>query len=758
MSDERFEGDENLEEEGGEAPEGADGETPDGAEGETPDADEAPAPATWAGRQAWSGLPDSEGAEAGEIAAESGDSDAEDADPDEGTGLTDEFGDLETELAGEHELPALDNDATADEGPEPGDEFDFDEEEEAADHEPAEPVEDAEDDSGQHTIEADTTAIADREEAGEAALQGLRDRTKEHVAKRGVTDPGMAPAPVEAKPVPADAGAPEGAAGEPAPATAVPAATAAGAAAAAAAAATPPAAPGPGPGLADEKPPRAGVWARFMAASFLIIASMAAATAVSLLVYLTDIAEGLGGLPGIVDQLDQVDEDAQNFLILGSDVRPGQTSKGLSDTTMLLRVDPPNNLISQLSIPRDLRVSIPGHGIDKFNAAYSYGGPSLTLKVVKQITDDRIPINHVVNVDFTGFADAVDAIGCVYMDVDRHYFHSNEGVGFADQYAEIDIQAGYQRLCGLKALQYVRYRHEDNDIVRAARQQGFLREARQKVPPEKLYEDRTELIDIFTKYTTSDIEDSGTLVGLFKLMIDARAAQISQIEFPFSSLDEEGYVTASDAPLQDAVSKFLGETPTAPPTPPEESGGGGPKPGGGEPQRKPDPKSKPEGDPEQTPEQAAAASMIDSTAAGQLYTAAIREQGGNALKFPVLYPTRQPASSTISDDTRYFGIDGGGDKLYHGYKFVMTYPGTTYNPAYYGVSGTDWLGAPLFENPSERRKIGDREFLFFYDSGRLRMVAFERDKAMYWVTNTLDKLLTEPQMIAIAQNLREAGT
>ena len=162
-----------------------------------------------------------------------------------------------------------------------------------------------------------------------------------------------------------------------------------------------------------------------MAATFLIVASMAAATAITMLVYLTEFAKGLGGLPGVEDQLDEVgDQKAQNFLIIGSDVRPDQSSKGLSDTTMLLRVDP-DNAITQLSIPRDLRVNIPGHGIDKFNAAYSYGGPKLTLEVVKQLTDNRIPINHVVNVDFNGFADAVDAIGCVYVDVDRHYFNYN---------------------------------------------------------------------------------------------------------------------------------------------------------------------------------------------------------------------------------------------------------------------------------------------------------------------------------------------
>ncbi|MGI9019553.1 MAG: LCP family protein [Solirubrobacterales bacterium] len=816
--------------------------TPDDAAPDDPLLD--PPPATWAGRQGWSGLPDEDEDEEGD-----GEDDAPDEEGDEievETGLTDEFDsleqeladDLETELAGEHEIPDLPDpepppdppaEALADEGPDPADEFEFDEEDEAEDAPPEAPsagsdpeqpsaesdpdeepsaesdpeqpsaesdpdeqpsagsdpdvvAEGREPDQAEGsdptsddptpdptpddptpdptpddpapgavpagasaaagaTTEVDTLAVADQEEAREAALEGLRNRTAEHTKKRGVTDPGKAPAPAAA----ADPQEAEDSDGEPE-----------GAAAATAAA---PAHGTPATASA-EKPPRAGLWARFMAASFLIVASMAAATAVSILVYLTDIAKGLGGLPGLEDQLAEIDEDAQNFLIIGSDVRPDQSSKGLSDTTMLLRIDPDSNIITQLSIPRDLRVNIPGHGVDRFNAAYAYGGPKLTLEVVKQITGDRIPINHVVNVDFNGFADAVDAIGCVYMDIDRHYFNDNAtAASFAEQYAEIDIQAGYQRLCGFKALQYVRYRHEDNDIVRAARQQGFLREARQKVPPGKLLDERDKLIEIFKDYTTSDINDSGTLVELFKLMLDARNAQITQVNFPFDSLDAQGYVTASDAPLRDAVDQFLGESgPMIGAPKPDAPEDGGDKSQDGEPNRRPDPEPKPEPKPQQSAEQLAAAEMIDATVAAQQYAAAIGDQGGDRLKFPILYPTRVQPGSMLSDDSRYFGIDGGDDKLYHGYKFVVSRPGSTYPTAYYGVSGTDWVNAPLFANPSERRKIGEREYLFFYDGGRLRMLAFQRGDAMYWVTNTLDKLLTEPQMIAIAQNLREAGT
>ena len=112
---------------------------------------------------------------------------------------------------------------------------------------------------------------------------------------------------------------------------------------------------------------------------------------------------------------------------------------------MLLRVDPDKERIALLSIPRDLRVNIPGVGVDKFNAAYSAGGPEKTLKVVKQLTG--VPIHHVVNINFTGFADAVNAIGCVYVDVDRRYYIPEE-----DETSEINLEAGYQRMCGFNAL------------------------------------------------------------------------------------------------------------------------------------------------------------------------------------------------------------------------------------------------------------------------------------------------------------------
>ena len=73
-----------------------------------------------------------------------------------------------------------------------------------------------------------------------------------------------------------------------------------------------------------------------------------------------------------------------------------------------------------------------------------------------------------VNVDLSGFTQAVDNLGCVYVDVDRRYFNDSL------EYIPIDLQPGYQKLCGPQALSFARYRHEDTDMVRGARQQEFL--------------------------------------------------------------------------------------------------------------------------------------------------------------------------------------------------------------------------------------------------------------------------------------------
>jgi LCP family protein required for cell wall assembly len=702
-------------------------------EDETPDVPDEPGaddhagehelpPATWAGRQR------AEGEGKGDEGEGTGDApEAEDE-----SSLTDEFDQIERELDEELEdISEADEDADADD-----DGLDDEEQEELSldDDEPEEEEKEAEDegdDEGEETeteedsgatVEAETLAEADKTEAEEAAMAGLRARAAEHEA---AWDTGVHKAEEDE-----EDGEPESA--EEATVVAATART-----------------------DDDEGKPRAKpLWARFLVASVLIIVSMAAATSVSLLVYLTDIANGLSDnhrYDSLRDQLSEVNGgDPQTILILGSDKRQGELTKGdpgRSDTTILLRVNPETDQINLLSIPRDLEVNIPNHGIGKFNEAYSYGNADLTLRVVENLTG--LEVNHLVNINFTGFADAVNAIDCVYIDVDHHYFNDNStALSTADQYAEINIQAGYQRLCGLKALQYVRYRHTDNDLVRSARQQDFLREARQKVPPDTLIRDRNELLKIFTDYTTSDISDPVTVLELMKTLIAARNAELREIHFPANLGDgTSGFVTASDSAIQKTVQEFLGNEPAPEPSPPDTGDNGGD--GGGGDHKKPDEQSSAPSGP----------AMLETPEPGQLAQKLLktkRKDGDPMLDFPIYYPTRVVPTTTVNwSDSRAFVIDGPDKDVYHGYKMVFDRPGGSVPTEYYGVSGTDWQDPPILANPSESREIDGNDYLLYYDGGRLRMVAWKTNKASYWVSNTLSQTLSEAEMLSIATSLHE---
>jgi LCP family protein required for cell wall assembly len=171
-------------------------------------------------------------------------------------------------------------------------------------------------------------------------------------------------------------------------------------------------------------------------------------------------------------------------LVLGYDKRfkgSGAGDPSRSDTIMLIRMDPEKKTMTLLSFPRDLQVPLycPGHTYlpDRINAAFSYGGPKCTVDTVKQLTG--LSINYLVTVNFKGFVQVVDKIGGVWMDIDRRYYHVNDG-GY-DNYAAIDLQPGYQKLDGTKALSFVRYRHTDSDLVRNARQQLFVRAIKDRI-------------------------------------------------------------------------------------------------------------------------------------------------------------------------------------------------------------------------------------------------------------------------------------
>ena len=162
-------------------------------------------------------------------------------------------------------------------------------------------------------------------------------------------------------------------------------------------------------------------------------------------------------------------------LVIGYDRRAGEGAgtRSRSDTVMLVRADPETKSVSLLSFPRDLFVEIhcPGRGTfnARINGAYSECGTKGTLETVRALTD--LPINYLITVNFRGFRKLVDAVGGIWLDVDRRYFNDRGG-DFG--YATINLFPGYQKLGGYQALDFVRYRHTDSDLYRVARQQLFV--------------------------------------------------------------------------------------------------------------------------------------------------------------------------------------------------------------------------------------------------------------------------------------------
>ena len=255
-------------------------------------------------------------------------------------------------------------------------------------------------------------------------------------------------------------------------------------------------------------------------------------------------------------------------LIVGSDHR-GKTVTGqfgLSDTLMLLRIDPKHHAAALFSIPRDLWVTVPGYGTGKINGAYSAGGNALALKAVKQYTG--VHPNYLINIDFSGFRGIVDSLGGVYVNVDQYYYNPPATAPYSG-WSEIDIQPGYQQLKGRDALAFSRYRHTDDDFHREARQQLFLRAFESRAANRFNGVSVTDIPDITNLLNT--VSKSFTIIApggsrpsistLVKFVATAYGvrSQIASVHAPFGVVDEPGGASAVDidpAALQKAIAKW----------------------------------------------------------------------------------------------------------------------------------------------------------------------------------------------------------
>ena len=185
--------------------------------------------------------------------------------------------------------------------------------------------------------------------------------------------------------------------------------------------------------------------------------------------------------------------NASNILLLGTDHsdngQPGRNSDQHSDSMMLLRTDPTRHRLVFLSIPRDLRASIPGHGESKINAAMQIGGPPLAVSTVSSFTG--LPINHVVIVDFGAFKTLIDGVGGIDINVPEPILSNRFDCPYksqqrCDQWPGWRFHKGVQHMNGQRALIYSRIRENqlnpgDSDITRALRQQDVMQQTLSKL-------------------------------------------------------------------------------------------------------------------------------------------------------------------------------------------------------------------------------------------------------------------------------------
>lgn len=289
------------------------------------------------------------------------------------------------------------------------------------------------------------------------------------------------------------------------------------------------------------------------------------------------IADPFAGIPTRAPQQKVAagEEPAVNILVLGTDSRtsasdPSQWKEGAqrTDAIMIVQVSGDRKTVSVMSIPRDSWVEIPGHGQGKINAAYSYGGPSLTIHTVENLTG--IHIDHFAVANFESFVALTNEIGGVRVNLKTPQTLAGKELG-----------AGAQVLNGQQALAYTRERSSlpNGDFDRVKRQQTWMRSIVSRVLTNGTLSSPTALYSFLkTASRTVAVDESFTLNQMQSLALETRHLHSNDIAFMTvptagtgTSADGQSIVTLdadADAPLfkafaEDRVRAYLTEHPDA---------------------------------------------------------------------------------------------------------------------------------------------------------------------------------------------------
>ena len=429
--------------------------------------------------------------------------------------------------------------------------------------------------------------------------------------------------------------------------------------------------------------------------------------------------------------------NSMDILLLGCDRREEAGEESRSDTVMLVHVDSERDYLSILSLPRDLRVEIPGHGTGKLNDAYSLEGWELTAKTVELLTN--VQIDEYLEVDFQAFCDITDALGGVYLDIDRRYYNDDA------EYELIKISPGYQLLGGADALDYVRFRHDSNyDFGRMDRQQRFLTAVREQAMGWNLITDLPGLVDaVFSNLGTT----MGTwdIIDLAAWGIRLQGSQIRQVGIVGDIQTLEGddgvsrsYVIPAEGAVEEAVQKLLSlpgtESTTTSTTDETET--------------------------TTTTEDPSATADVDTsdftTNLAAIENSNLWKLYADAVPFQLMAPGYLPRGYAYYDrnpkEPGFYDIVGG-DGVEKGFKMVyqLTREGEPIDQ-YMGIMQTTWLDAPA-ATAGREIEFNGITYTIVGTSQSIDRVWWVDNDVLYWVSNTLSYYLSSKELLKVAASM-----
>jgi LCP family protein required for cell wall assembly len=443
----------------------------------------------------------------------------------------------------------------------------------------------------------------------------------------------------------------------------------------------------------------------------------------------------------------------QTLLLVGNDQRTHTTTQPVlphSNEMLLVRFNPGTPWISMLSIPRELLTTIDcprgGAVTTRLNYALTCGGFTTLIKTIKQITG--LGVNHVVSIDFDNFKKAVNEMGCVYATIDRRYLHVNTAT--SQQYTAVNLEPGYQRLCGAQALQFVSYRHGDTSLIRDARDQTFLLSAKAQYGP-TLLDNESKFEKIFGHLVQTDASLKSTvgIEDLLLTLIQSAGKPVRQVQVPVD--------LASTDPAAVSCSCVTLAYPTALTAAAHSFLYGGAVPSKSKTQFLAEHLAVLATQKTKTHKHAKRSGSAASHIAASLALAPTTDllAGARAaqtkLTFPLEFPHVQIA----------YGVGAGGYEI-HRYRLKAP-GGRSAFPAYaivfpvgllgqyYDVQGTTWRTAPGFDSPQQVVSSGGTSYYLWYQGQHLEQVAWYEHGAVYWDHNSLNQAVTNGQMLAIAE-------